>query len=102
MATSPGIWSHSYVAFSGDSEGWEQVGEDEEVADLLTEVAQLERAALGLSADVDADEGSESHRVHVGEVGEVEDDALVSGKELGDRKVEEIGVTGQQFAVTAD
>jgi len=90
------------VVFAGEGEDGEQVGEDEEVADLLVEAAELDRGTATFRVNVKADDGAESHGVHVGEVGEVEDDALVSGKELGDRKVEEIGVTGQQFAVTAD
>ncbi len=64
------------------------------------------RSSRGGSAafcmDVETDEGSESHGIHVGEVGEIEDDALMGGHELGDGSVEEVGVPGEQFSVAAD
>jgi hypothetical protein len=44
------------VAFAGDGEGGEEVGEDEEVADLGAEVAELEGDSFVFGADVDADE----------------------------------------------
>jgi hypothetical protein len=88
--------------FSDGGEGGEQVGEDEEVADFLAEVGQLKLAAFGFGAYVDASERAEARRVHPCEVGEVEDDALVGGEELRDRKVEEVGVAREQLAVTAD
>jgi hypothetical protein len=98
----PKIRSHADVAFAGDGEGGEKIGEDEEVADLLAEVVELEGGSTVFSGDIDAYERAEAHRVHVGEVGEVKDDALVGAEELGDGKVKEIGVAGEEFAVTAD
>lgn len=102
VATRSQIRSHADVAFAGDGEGGEKIGEDEEIADLLVEVAELEGGSTVFSGDIDADERAEAHRVHVGELGEVEDDALVGAEELGDGNVEEIGVAGEEFAVTAD
>ncbi len=69
--------SHSYVVFAGDGEGWEEVGHDEKLADLFAEVAEFEGAALGFGGCVEANEGAQAHAVHVSEVGEIEDDALV-------------------------
>lgn len=94
--------SHAYVAFASDGEGGEEVGEDEEVADFLAEVAEFEGGSAVFGGDVDADERAEAHGVHVGEVGEVEDDTLVVGEQVGDGNMEEIGVAGDQFAVAAD
>ena len=97
-----GFGLHSYVAFSDDSECGEKVGEDQEVANLLAEIAQFKRAAFRLCADVETYERAETHRVHVGEIGEVEDDALVGAEDLRDGKIQEICVSSHEFAVTAD
>jgi hypothetical protein len=81
-------WLHADIVLAGDREGGKQVGEDEEIADFLTEVAKLEGGSATFCMDVEADEGSESHGIHVGEVGKIEDDALRDGHELGDGSVE--------------
>ena len=47
---------HPDVAFASDSEGGEEVGEDEEIADLGAEVAELEGDPFVFGADVDTDE----------------------------------------------
>jgi hypothetical protein len=56
------VWAiclhHPDVVFAGDREGGEEVGEDEEVADLGAEVAELEGDFFVFGADVDADERS--------------------------------------------
>jgi hypothetical protein len=88
-------WLHPDIVFAGDREGGQQVGEDEEIANLLAEVAELEGGSATFCMDVEADEGSESHGIHVGEVGEIEDDVLMDGHELGDRSVEEVGIPGE-------
>jgi hypothetical protein len=85
--------SHSYVVFSDNSKGWEQVCHDEKISNFFAEVAQLQRASFCAGRDVDANEYTQTHTVHVGQVCEVEDEALVCGEELGDRIVEEFGET---------
>jgi hypothetical protein len=87
--------------FADDGEGWKEVGHDEEVSNFFADVAEFEFAAVFAGGDVEADECAEAHAVHVGEVCEVEDKALVGGKQLGDGSVKELGGTRQQFAVTA-
>ena len=93
---------HPDVVFASDSERGKEVGEDEEVADLGAEVAELEGDSFVFGADVDTDERAETGRVHVGEVSEVEDDALVGGEELEDRVVEKVAGARYKFAVAAD
>jgi hypothetical protein len=46
--------SHSYVMFSDDGEGWEQVGHDEKVSNFFAEVTQLELAPFCARGHVDA------------------------------------------------
>lgn len=102
MGLRPRLRSHADVVFPGEGEDGEQVGEDEEVADFLVEAAELDRGTATFRVNVKADDGAESHGVHVGEVGEVEDDMLVVGQERGDGSVELIGVVGGKFSVAAD
>jgi hypothetical protein len=100
------VWAiclhHPDVVFAGDREGGEEVGEDEEVADFGTEIAELEGDSFVFGADVDADERAEAGGVHMGEVSEVEDDALVGGEELEDRVVEKVTGARYKFAMAAD
>jgi hypothetical protein len=86
--------SHSDVVLADDGESWKQVGHDEEVSDFFADVAEFEFAAVFAGGDVEANECAEAHAVHVGEVCEVEDKALVGGKQLGDGSVKELGETG--------
>ena len=86
------------AVLSDDGEDGQEIGEDEEVADLFAEVAKLQRAALVAGGDGEADKGAETHRVHLGEAVEIEDDALVAGEEIGDGLVEEVGGGREKLA----
>jgi hypothetical protein len=98
----PNARSHELDAvFTDDGEDVEEVGEAEEVANLLAEVGEFEATAGVFGGDVEADEGAESHAVSVGEVGEVEDDALVIGEEGANAVEEDVGDAGDEPAVAA-
>ena len=88
--------------FADGGEDRQQVGHNQELAYFFAEVVEFESASLASGADVQPDENAEAHAVHLVELGEVEDDALVVGHELGDRDVEEVGGFREQLAMAED
>ena len=94
---------HEFDAgFCDDGEDVEEVGDAEEVLQLLAEVHQFEGDAGGFGGGVEADEGAEAHAVCVGDVFEFEDDALAVGDEFSDGGVEDVGGSGDEAAVADD
>src|ERR1039458_8116468 len=87
------------AAFADHGEDVEQVGEAEQVANLLVEVHQLQAATGGLSRHVKPHQRAQSHAVRVLQVGEVEDDSLELRDQRGDFAAEHLGDARDQPAV---
>lgn len=94
---------HEFDAgFSDYREDVEEVGDAEEVLELLAELHEFEAAAGGFGGGVEADEGAEPHAVRMLYVGELDDDALAVGDEFADGGVEDVGGSGDEAAVADD
>jgi hypothetical protein len=94
---------HNFDAIlADDREDIEEMGEAEEIANLLAEVGEFEGRSGGFGGDVETDEGAEARRVGVAEVGEVEDDALVVRDEGANAVEENIGSAGDELAMAVD
>lgn len=88
--------------FADDREDGEQVGEGEKFFDSFAKMDEVELAAGGFGRGVEADEGAETHTVHVGEFAKVQDDAFGPGDELADAGGKHIGDTIHEGSVAAD
>lgn len=91
--------AHLDVVLANNGECRQEVGESQEVTNLFADIDELEGAACRFGGDVEADERAETHAVHAGEVGQVEDDSFRAGDELADVGVEIVADSGDQFAV---
>ncbi len=72
------------------------------LANARGEVDELERTAGGFRGDVETHAGADAHRVHVADVGEVEDDLLAAGEKLADAGGKGVGDAGDDPTVTLD
>lgn len=90
------------AVFAHFAEDGEQVGDAEELADARGEIDELQFAAGGFGGDVEARDRADAHRVHVGEISEVEDDVLVVGDEALDVVGEYVGDAGDELAAAVD
>lgn len=77
-----------YAVLADHGEAAQEVGEAEELLDTGADLVKVDATAGGFAGDDEADQGAEAHAVHIGDVAEVEHDALVLGHELAHAGVE--------------
>jgi len=87
--------------FAADPEDRQEIGHSKKLPDPFTQIDEFQIASGCPGRNVETNHGAEAHAIHVGEIRQVQYDALGVRNQLHDPYIEKISYSSHQFAAAS-